>query len=41
MSADRRLTIDPGDRETLIFVPESMKAEKKVPALKKLLQQLM
>jgi len=41
MSSDRRLTPDPVDRETLIFVPESMKTEKKVPALKKLLQQML
>ncbi|MBN2158675.1 MAG: transcription-repair coupling factor [Spirochaetes bacterium] len=41
IASDRRLSLDPVDRETLIFVPESMKPEKKVPALKKLLQQLM
>ena len=41
VSSDRRLTPDPVDRETLIFVPESMKTEKKVPALKKLLQQML
>ncbi len=41
MAADRRLSIDPGDHETLIYVPESMDAKKKVPGLKKLLQQLM
>jgi len=40
MAADRRLSIDPGDHETLIYVPESMDPEKKVPGLKKLLQQL-
>ncbi len=39
MKTDRRLAIDPGDRETLIFSPESMKTEKKVDGLKKLLQQ--
>jgi len=40
MAADRRLSIDQADREILVFVPGSMKAEKKVPELKKLLQQL-
>jgi hypothetical protein len=41
MSSDRRLVPDPVDRETLIFTPESMKTEKKVTALKKLLQQML
>ncbi|MBN2080546.1 MAG: transcription-repair coupling factor [Spirochaetes bacterium] len=40
MKTDRRLAIDAGDRETLVFTPESMKTEKKVESLKKLLQQL-
>jgi transcription-repair coupling factor (superfamily II helicase) len=40
MATDRRLSIDPGDHETLIYIPESMDTEKKVPGLKKLLQQL-
>jgi len=40
MAADRRLSIDQADREILVFVPGSMKAEKKDPELKKLLQQL-
>lgn len=41
IAADKRLAIDPGDRETLVFTPESMNTEKKIPGLKKLLQQLM
>ncbi len=36
---DASLSIDTGDRNTLIFIPESMQAEKKVAGLKKLLQQ--
>jgi len=40
VKTDRRLTIDPADRETLVFTPESMKTEKKVETLKNLLQQL-
>jgi transcription-repair coupling factor (superfamily II helicase) len=36
----RRLSIDASDQDTLVFIPESMDGEKKVMALKKLLQQI-
>ena len=40
ITKDKRLAIDAGEQDTLVFTPESMKGEKKVVPLKKLLQQL-
>jgi transcription-repair coupling factor (superfamily II helicase) len=41
LSKKNRLTIDPANRDTLVFTPESMQTEKKIAGLKKLLQQLL
>ncbi len=40
ISADKRVAVDPSDRETVVFIPKNRETKKKMEELKKLLQQL-